>query len=448
MCLRYPLVPLLALLLGAAILPSCGKTDEAAPAAQEKVVSKPSVKGDIVTFTGGLEGVRTEAVREVAPAALTLPGRLIWNEDKTVRVFSPFAGRVVKSLVQLGDTVKQGQPLVELASAEFGQAQADVRRAAADLQLARANASRAQELADAGIVARKDLQQAQADLARTSAESTRASVRLAQVGTGAGNNFILKAPLAGVVVDKNVNPGQEFRPDTAQNPLFVISDPTALWLVMDANESDLGRLSGAPAGTKLQITSSAYQDKAFEGVVGQRADFVDATTRTFKIRGAVANSERLLKAEMFVRATFPLATNAEKGDRVSIPLSAVMLDREQRVTFVAREGVSFERRRITVYQEVAGQAIVSGVTASDKVVTEGALYLQQLVNAARINTVGAAKPVTAASAAADFATTTVTNAATGAASGAADMATKAAATVLPGGKAAVSAPPVPAPAQK
>ena len=418
---------LLALLLGATTLAACGKPDEAAPAAEKSAV-KSTVKGDIVSFTGGLEGVRTEPVREVAPAALTLPGRLTWNEEKTVRVFSPFAGRVVKSLVQLGDTVKQGQPLAELASAEFGQAQADVRRAAADLQLARANASRAKELADAGIVAQKDLQQAQADLARTSAESTRASVRLAQVGTGAGNNFILKAPLAGVVVDKTVNPGQEFRPDTAQNPLFVISDPTALWLVMDANESDLGRLSGAPAGTKLQITSSAYQEKSFTGVVGQRADFVDATTRTFKIRGAVANSERLLKAEMFVRATFPLAANAEKADRVSIPLSAVMLDREQRIVFVAREGAAFERRRIAVLQEVAGQAVVTGVIAGENVVTEGALYLQQLVNAGRINAASAAKPVTAASAAADFAAgaaSGVTNAATSAA----DMAGKAAATV-------------------
>ncbi|HMS81788.1 MAG TPA: efflux RND transporter periplasmic adaptor subunit, partial [Burkholderiaceae bacterium] len=96
----------------------------------------PAISGTTVRFPRRVEGIRTDAVQDAGTTTLTLPGRLAWDEDRTVRVFPPFAGRVTALRVQVGDAVRAGQPLAEIAAPEFGQAVADARRAEADEALA------------------------------------------------------------------------------------------------------------------------------------------------------------------------------------------------------------------------------------------------------------------------------------------------------------------------
>jgi cobalt-zinc-cadmium efflux system membrane fusion protein len=380
-CMRYnpfvrhlPSAALLAVCLN--LLVACEqKSESAAP------VARPAVSGQRVIFPERPQGIRTEAADKSASATLTLPGRLVWDEDRTVRVFTPYAGRVLRTLAQAGATVKAGQALAEIASPDFGQALADARKASTDLLLARQSLHRVADLNGAGIVADKDLQQAQSDFRRAEGENIRAQQRLTQVGATSGQNFILKAPIAGVVVDKSINPGQELRPDQTGAPLFLITDPSKLWVWMDAAEMDIAQLAAAKPGAPITISSIAYPDRRFAGTVVKSADFIDPVSRTFKLRGSVDNSQRDLKAEMFVTAAFPVAAVASttNSSRQTVPASAIMLAGEKRYLFTQENERTFDRVEVQVVREQPGRTTVTGLADGKRIVVEGNLYLQQLV---------------------------------------------------------------------
>ena len=196
--------------------------------------------------------LKSAIVEKDQGSTLRLPGRLVWNEDHTVRVVPQLAGRIQKITVEIGSEVKAGQILATLSSPDYGQAQADARKAQADQQLAKHALERQRELHAAGIVADKDFQQTEAEATRARAEADRASRRLAGLGGASDGSYILRSPLAGIVVERNLNPGLEFRPEQSSDPLFVVTDPTSLWLRLDASEADLAALK---AGEKIASRS-------------------------------------------------------------------------------------------------------------------------------------------------------------------------------------------------
>ena len=91
--------------------------------------------------------VSIETAQPPAAVTLALNGRIVWDDNVTTRLFTPFAGRVTKIHVEAGESIEAGAPLVAIASPDFGQAQADARRAATDSALAERTAARLRELA-------------------------------------------------------------------------------------------------------------------------------------------------------------------------------------------------------------------------------------------------------------------------------------------------------------
>ncbi|MCX6903118.1 MAG: efflux RND transporter periplasmic adaptor subunit, partial [Verrucomicrobia bacterium] len=173
-----------------------------------------------------------------------MTGRLIWNDEVTVRIFSPVSGRVTALPTGLGQKVAAGDVLAKLDSPDYGQAQADVRKATADLVLAERNLARLKALFEHGAAAQKDWEAAEDAQAGALSEKERATARLALYGGNAeivDQMFSLKSPIAGTLVEKNINPGQEIRADSMLGnvpgtylPLFTVADPTRLWLILDA----------------------------------------------------------------------------------------------------------------------------------------------------------------------------------------------------------------------
>jgi cobalt-zinc-cadmium efflux system membrane fusion protein len=213
-----------------------------------------------------LAAFATEVVKAGDPPELRLTGRLAWDEERTVRLFPAFAGRVVRILVKPGDSVQQGQALALLASPDFGQAQADARRAQADYALADRNFSRLRELHANGVAARKDLQSTEAEHARAESELQRALAKIRLQGGGneaVDQSFSLRSPIAGMVVERNINPGQELRQDLQLSnapAMFVVTDPRRLWVLLDATERDLAELR---IGAAVALHSSAFPEATF-----------------------------------------------------------------------------------------------------------------------------------------------------------------------------------------
>jgi cobalt-zinc-cadmium efflux system membrane fusion protein len=337
----------------------------------------------MATNSPQLAALTIEPVGAEQPAFVPLTGRLVWDEDATVRVFTPFAGIVRKLFVDVNQVVTKGMPLAEIQSPDFGQAQSDARKAASDLRRAEQNLTRLRDLFEHGAAPRKDLESAEADYASAQAEKDRAEARLAIYGmtaTSTNQDFLLPSPLTGILVERNVTPGQEVRPDQMlanmpqfTAPLFVVTDPTRLWIQIDATELDLPHLR---PGRELTFDSRAFPGQTFTGRVDTVSEFIDPSTRTIKVRGTVDNTRRLLKAEMFVGVTLP--DGAAPG--ASVPAKAVFLKGDKHYIFIEEQPGQFVRREVQIDAEQNGRVVVlAGAQLGQRVVTDGCTLLQQML---------------------------------------------------------------------
>ena len=302
---------------------------------------------------------------------IELPAKLVWNEEKTQRVFPAFTGRVTRISADVGQSVKAGQVLAELASPEFGAAQADTSRAQAEATLAKLALQRQRDLFEAGVVARKDLEQAEAEAARAQAEVNRAQARTSLYGssTGVNQQLGLRSDMAGVVVERNLNPGQEVRTDSAGSPLFVVSDPSTLWVSIDAHEADVFDLR---PGARVVLQVPTLPDQKLEAVISAVTDQIDPTTRTIKVRAAVANPKRLLKSEMLATVRY----ERRVGNSVQVPATAVFLRGTQHYVFVQSQPGVFEPRDVKVSYEGAKQVLLGeGLKSGEQVVVQNGLLL-------------------------------------------------------------------------
>ena len=343
---------------------------------------KPQVTGSVITFPANspqLAVLTVAAVKDPSQATLELTARLTWDENRTVRIYSPFNGRVVRIVAQPGDQVKAGQALASIASPDFGQAQADVGKAAADFALAEKSLARVRELFDHGVAPRKDLAQAEADQARARSELARAKARVGLYGGSANvdQSVALKTSLGGTVVERNLNPGQELRTDQSGAPaLFVVTDPGKLWVNIDAREEDLPALK---KGSRFKLTSEHVPGEEFEATLDTVADFIDPQSRTIKARGSLDNRARKLKGEMLVTAQFAAAG----AQAVTVPARAVVFSESKHYAFVERGAGKFERVPVTAGIERRGLlAVTAGLQPGQRIVTEGVLLLQQVFRAA------------------------------------------------------------------
>jgi cobalt-zinc-cadmium efflux system membrane fusion protein len=361
------------------LFPGCGEKGHDAS------VQTPAVQGSSVVFpetSPQLVAFASETVESTRPITHTLSGRIVWDEERTVRVFSPFAGSVQKIRVHVGDHVAVGQTLASIASPDFGQTQSEASRATADYSVAQKNVERLRDLTANGVAAEKDLHAAEADFERARAELERVKARKKLYGGGdtVDQLYPLKAPVAGVVVEKNINPGQEVRPDQLTSnapPLFVITDPARLWAQLDATEQDLRFLR---PGILVTLRTPAYPDRTFPARIEAVSDYVDPNTRMIKVRASVANGERALKGEMFVTGEITDAS----GGGVLVPAQAVFLVGDRHFVFVEDGKGRYTRTEVNRAGEVSGRvAVNAGLKPGQRVVTGGSLLLQQLLDTER-----------------------------------------------------------------
>lgn len=328
---------------------------------------------EIVLTAGSpqLNSLKVEPVNEIpVPVTEPLNGKIVFDENRTARIFSPVAGRALSIKAQVGDAVKAGQTLLVMDSPDVGGAVADVRKAQADMQLKQQALERSRMLVDHGVLAKKEVEVAQADWATSRAESERAGARLKNLGvsTAANDNYAVRSPIAGIVVDRKINPGSEVRPD-GTDPLFIVTDPGYLWASIDLPERELSRIS---QGQKLSVQVDAYPDEVFNGEVKTIGVMVDPTTRRIPVRCTV-DSKGKLKPEMYARIT-PLDNSQHRVIR--LPNSALITEGLYSYVFVEERPLHFKKRKVTLDLQRREYATVKdGLKAGERVVVGGAILL-------------------------------------------------------------------------
>jgi membrane fusion protein, heavy metal efflux system len=322
----------------------------------------------------GLHGFVSEELTE---------GKIAANADRATPVFSPYSGRITRIIAGLGDTVKAGAPLATLEATEFVQAQNDLATTASQVKLARITENRKHALYDAKGGSLQDWQSAQADL--TAAETALSAVRNrlsilgkspAEIAALEGNQKIspvatLSAPIAGVVVDRQVGPGQYVQAAGA-TPQFTIADISSVWLLANVRETDAALVK---LGQSVEVHVPAYPDRVFKARLTYVSAVVDAVTHRLPVRAEIANRDGALKPEMF--ANFRILIS-EASESPAVPQSAVVYEgAAAHVWVVAGDGLLSLRNIRTGRSNDGLIEVLEGLKPGENVVTKGGLFIDQ-----------------------------------------------------------------------
>jgi cobalt-zinc-cadmium efflux system membrane fusion protein len=304
------------------------------------------------------------------PLVEALNARIAYDDNHTARVYSPVNGRVIKISGEVGQTVKSGDILLQIDAPDYAAAASDKVKADADLVHKQQSYDRAKQLYEAQGIARRDLEAAEADWHQAEAEALRAKARLNNfAGKSTDGQFQLRAPLSGIITERQVNAGSEVRPDAA-TPLFTITDPQHLWVLIDLPEQQLAKVK---VGQPVFIEVDAYPDEIFYGRVTVIAGALDPLTRRIQVRCYLNNPEHKLKPEMYARVTPDL--DSEKH-LPRIPNTALFTQGVASFVFVEISPGVLQRRKVELaLQDHEYSYVKQGLQAGERLVTSGALLI-------------------------------------------------------------------------
>ncbi len=376
----------IALLTLFALLAACGKAPEVHV---EKKPEAPAPKSGQVVIppdSPQLAQIKTELVAavQVPVDTVSAPGKVEANPNRTSHIALPLTGRVTSVIPKIGDYVQQGQPLLTIESSDADaavsasqQAQSVVTQSKSALAKAQMDLDRQKDLFEHGAVPQKEVlngqaivNQAQASVEQSQAAFEQSKRRLQILGIAPGSygqRITVRAPIAGKVLEMSVVNG-EFRNDLSA-PVMTIADLSAVWITSEVPETSIRLVK---PGEPVRIELAAYPGETFRGRVALIGDIVDPDSRTVKVRAEMPNPGARLKPDMF--GNIQLSEQTEL--RPTVPAAAVISTEGRAYVWRETAKGTFEKVTVTTGIQVADRvAILSGLNAGDRVVTDGVMLL-------------------------------------------------------------------------
>ena len=346
-----------------------------APASPAEVVLSPEAVSRAGIKTAPAEGVASQAT-------IQLPGMVMADAYREVKVVPIVGGIVTRVHVELGAAVKRGAPLATLFSPELAEAQTKYLSMRAMLVADHQKLQRTQQLVAIGAASRQELEDITAVHASHATEVEAARQRLLLLGLSRVHvealanpsqivsDVTVPAPIAGVITSRTANLGQVV---SMGQELFVVTDLSQVWVIGDLYEQDF---QAVHVGSEAALTTPAYPTLTLRGRVTYIDPRVDPQARTAKVRVEVPNAEGRLRLGMYVT----LAFTTPGGERtVVIPRAAVQTIGERQVVVVPApdEEGKFLSRPVQV-GPLRGDLVTirSGVQPGEVVVTEGSFLLR------------------------------------------------------------------------
>lgn len=319
------------------------------------------------------EGAQVPSVSVISPGRTTVEGTITATGSLGARREMPVGvvgegGRVVSVPVEAGQWVQAGQVLAVIdRSVQSQQAQsaaAQIQVAQADANLAQANLDRALQLVERGFISKADV-----DRLTATRDAAAARVRVAQaqyrelLARNARLNVV--APAAGLVLERNVEPGQTVGGGTGV--LFSIARGGEMELLAEVGENELARLS---TGVEAEVVPVGTNEK-FVGQVWQIAPIIDEQDRQGTVRIALAYAPEL-RPGGFASATIRSGTIVAPV----LPESAIMSDEQGSYVYIVDADDKVVRRPVTI-GDVTGSGIVvaSGLNGRERVVMRAGGFL-------------------------------------------------------------------------
>lgn len=295
--------------------------------------------------------VRVEKpTRETVTYSLSFTGDVVAIQQATV--VSKVSGNLDRIYVDIGTHVERDQILALIDTTELHQ---QFQQASATYQNALSTQQRTKELFEQNLVAKQDLDNADAAMKVSRAAFETAATHLAYAR--------ITAPFAGFVTRRYLDPGAMVNPGTS--PLFTLMDLELMKIIVNILEKDIPVVN---KGKKAVINVDAYPGKQFLGTVSRYAEAVDPSTRTMAVEIDIPNKDHDLKPGMFANVVL---TVREHPNAITLPTQAILSDEKGTYVLSAVDNMA-RRLPVTIGEEQRGKTeILSGLSGEESIITTG-----------------------------------------------------------------------------
>ncbi len=299
---------------------------------------------------------------------LKLTGKVDYDPDRIIRYISPASGIVVSTNFNLGDKVEKGQAMVVVRSAELSAMEAERKSLEAEIKILTRDLESIHSMYQDNLSSQKELLEAQGRLGQAEAELEKVKINLSLYGSsGRDGTFVIKAPISGFVVDKNIASGAQIAAES--EPLFTVADISQVWIIANVYA---GNLAFVKQGIPVDIRALAYPDKVFHGKIDAMSQVFDSEEHVLKARIVMPNTDLRFKPEMAVDLTL---RDKHELQMVAVPTEALIFDGD-RYFVVKQAGNSFVVAEVKLYAQTGNTSYLeTGLEAGDKVVVKDNLLM-------------------------------------------------------------------------
>jgi len=334
-----------------------------------------------------LSAVKVEPVGERDfPTEKEAVGSIDFDEEMSVQVFTPYAGRIISSFASVGDDVKKGQTLFTIDSPDLLSAESTLIAAAGVLQMTTRNLARLKELYTTRAVSQRDYDQgiSEQQTAEGNLRAGRDAVRLFGktneeidriiAERKADPTLVVPCPIDGRITARNAAPGLYVQPGSAPAP-FTVANVDTMWMLANVAENDSPVFQ---VGQAAQVRISAFPGRLFDGTITTVGSIVDPTTRRVLVRSEVKNPQHELRSGMF--ANFVISVGAPVRSP-AVALNGVVRQGDGTQTiWVTADRRRFTKRTVEIGQQRDGyRQILQGVQPGELVATDGAIFLSNML---------------------------------------------------------------------
>lgn len=299
--------------------------------------------------------------------AIELPA-LVQGDPQGVQVVSAtIGGRLVALTRNLGQSVRQGDPIAVIESREAASLKAEVEAARARAALAQSNLRREQRLFAERVSPEQDLV-----AARTAATEANIALRLAQQqlgatggGGGALNRIAMRSPISGQVIARPAVLGQTV---DANAELYRVANLSRVTIAASVSPADAGRIR---PGTHVEVTAAGRRQ---EGRVSFVSPALDESTRLVQVIATLDNGGGTWRVGEPVTASFMLPATGDRS--IAVPSTALQSVENRTVVFV-RTPNGFRAVPVTAGRRNGDQVIISsGLTGQERIATTNSFTLK------------------------------------------------------------------------
>lgn len=302
---------------------------------------------------------------------LSFSARIAPNEETMAKIFPMVSGNVRSVPVKLGDQVSRGQVLATMGSPEMAGYDKEAVSSSAELRNSARSLKVAEDMYKSGLSSARELEEAKNDYLVKQAEDKRSKAVLNLNGGSTNGTYVLKSPISGFVIDKNVNSNMQLRADNNE-ALFTVADLSTVWALINIYESDI---SSIQQGDKVKISILSYPDKTFSGKIDKIYNVLDPDSKVMNARVNIPNPGYLLKPGMM--ATVQISAKSA-NDLPSISANSIVFDENKSYVLVLDKVKKIRIQEVEVGRKSGEKAYISkGLVAGDRIVASKTVFLYE-----------------------------------------------------------------------